>query len=139
MGYLTSFSDWMRFIHIIDPSNHGSQGLKINCFTKKYKEWLPHPEWQHVLILRNVKVTSIRQSFSLPSCLFFLRWYASRMPLQELDTATSSVGLHSPLLKTQSTTDNLRACPEKKVLRTAVLVLTFHPFINQRKVRCYTA
>ena len=46
----------MRFVHIVDPSNQGSGGFKINCFTKKYREWLPHPEGWHVLILRNVKV-----------------------------------------------------------------------------------
>ena len=50
-------SDWMRFVHIVDPSNHGSGALKINCFTRKYPEWLPHPEGWHVLILRNVKVS----------------------------------------------------------------------------------
>ena len=66
MGYLINFTDWMRFIDIIDPSNYGSTGLKINCFTKKYKEWLPHPVWGHVVILRNVKVALINSSDSLP-------------------------------------------------------------------------
>jgi hypothetical protein len=63
-----SSSDWMRFVHIVDPSNDGSGGLKINCFTKKYREWLPHPEGWHVLILRNVKV-SINYIFSSPKVL----------------------------------------------------------------------
>lgn len=66
MGYLNSCSDWMRYVHIVDPSHHDSKGLKINCFTKKYKEWLPHPEWWHVLVLRNVKV-GINSSNSLTS------------------------------------------------------------------------
>ena len=55
----------MRFVHIVDPSNQDSGGLKINCFTKKYREWLPHPEGWHVLILRNVKVSIQLQHFLL--------------------------------------------------------------------------
>lgn len=48
----------MCFVHIVDPSNYSvqSSGIKINCFSKRYKEWLPHPEVGDVLILRNVKV-----------------------------------------------------------------------------------
>ena len=57
LAILRGPSDWMRFVHIVDPSNHGSGALKINCFTRKYPEWLPHPEGWHVLILRNLKVS----------------------------------------------------------------------------------
>ncbi|KAF9564368.1 hypothetical protein CPC08DRAFT_815978 [Agrocybe pediades] len=54
--------DWMRYIQIVDPrSPNGenladSRPLKINCFTRRYKEWLPHPKLYDCLILRNVKV-----------------------------------------------------------------------------------
>lgn len=46
---------------LVDPTNYNthSSGLKINCFTKRYKEWLPHAEEGEVLILRNVKVRTM--------------------------------------------------------------------------------
>ena len=48
----------MRYLDLVDPSNYNTHrsGFKINCFTKRQKEWLPHPEEGDVLILRNVKV-----------------------------------------------------------------------------------
>ncbi|KAF8201570.1 hypothetical protein BJ912DRAFT_506644 [Pholiota molesta] len=54
----TRTGEWMRFVHIVDPSNYTvqSSGIKINCFAKRYKEWLPHPEVGDVLILKNVKI-----------------------------------------------------------------------------------
>ncbi|KAF8798203.1 hypothetical protein BYT27DRAFT_7123725 [Phlegmacium glaucopus] len=76
MSYPTSFSDWMRFIHIIDPSHHDAKGWKINCFTKKYKEWLPHPEWWHVLVLRNVKVVSFQDALTGTGYSNKLTWAA---------------------------------------------------------------
>ena len=54
-----SITDWTRLISIVDPTNytgHGS-GFKVNCYTKRHKEWLPHPEEGEILILRNVKVS----------------------------------------------------------------------------------
>lgn len=52
----------MCHIDIVDPSNYHlndfgrSTELKINCFTKRYKEWLPHPNVGDVILLRHVKV-----------------------------------------------------------------------------------
>jgi hypothetical protein len=49
-------------ITVVDPSNVSddmmsrTEGFKINCFTKKYVQWLPQPKIGEVLILRNVKV-----------------------------------------------------------------------------------
>jgi hypothetical protein len=49
-------------INIVDPSNASddmmstAEGFKINCFTKRYAQWLPQPNIGEVLILRNVKV-----------------------------------------------------------------------------------
>ena len=41
---------------LADPSNHTSSGFRINCFTKKHKEWLPSTVVGEVLLFRCVKV-----------------------------------------------------------------------------------
>ncbi|KAF8969864.1 hypothetical protein BDZ97DRAFT_1793052 [Flammula alnicola] len=74
----TRKGDWMRFINIVDPSNyhpHGS-GLKINCFTKRHKEWLPHPEEGDVLILRQVKIGEYQGNLTGTGYSDKLRWAA---------------------------------------------------------------
>jgi hypothetical protein len=66
------FLDWMRFVHIVDPSIYDEKpfGIKINCFTKHHAEWLPTADHGDVVILRNVKVLS--SSFSIFDKLSFL-------------------------------------------------------------------
>lgn len=52
------FLDWMKCIQIVDPSiqNTNPSGMKINCFCKRYPEWLPNANYGDVVILRHVKV-----------------------------------------------------------------------------------
>lgn len=55
-------TEWMRYIHIVEPRSFNddnlgsSRGFKVNCFTRRYKEWLPHPNLGEPIILRDVKV-----------------------------------------------------------------------------------
>ena len=55
-------------IIVVDPTNVSdsmmstAEGFKVNCFTKKYAQWLPQPSLGEVLILRNVKVRSLADS-----------------------------------------------------------------------------
>ncbi|KAJ6537084.1 hypothetical protein B0H19DRAFT_1182481 [Mycena capillaripes] len=63
----TRTNEWSRSLRIVDPSNceeslyvtrPGTEGLLINCFTKKYKEWLPTSREGSVIILRGIKATT---------------------------------------------------------------------------------
>ena len=55
-------------IAMVDPTNVSddmmstTEGFKVNCFTKKYAQWLPQPNLGEVLILRGVKVRSLADS-----------------------------------------------------------------------------
>lgn len=55
-------TEWMCYITIIDQDSMRSNasgkwnGLKINCFTKRHKEWLPYLKRGDVVILHDVKV-----------------------------------------------------------------------------------
>ncbi|KAF8163505.1 hypothetical protein B0H34DRAFT_695665 [Crassisporium funariophilum] len=78
----TRRGDWMRYIHLVDPSNCDvgtstwSKELKINCFTKKYKEWLPNPQDGDVIILRSVKVVDYLGNLTGTGYADKLRWAA---------------------------------------------------------------
>lgn len=55
-------AEWMCFVEIVDTSSTRSdangqwKGVKINCFTKRYKEWLPCLQRGDAVILRDIKV-----------------------------------------------------------------------------------
>jgi hypothetical protein len=50
--------EWGRSFTLVDPSTVGSarQSIKVNCFQKKYLEWLPQVQKDDVVILRKLKV-----------------------------------------------------------------------------------
>ncbi|KAJ6531307.1 hypothetical protein B0H19DRAFT_1191176 [Mycena capillaripes] len=60
----TCTNNWSCSLRIVDPFNcdeslnvtrPGTEGLLINCFTKKYKEWLPTAREGSVIILHEIK------------------------------------------------------------------------------------
>lgn len=61
-------ADWMRLVHLVDPSNCYDTGFKVNFFTKKYPEWLPHASLYDILILRDLQVRPLSPSHP---CDFF--------------------------------------------------------------------
>ncbi|KAG6896146.1 hypothetical protein C0992_010004 [Termitomyces sp. T32_za158] len=61
---ITRTGDWYCNIHLVDPSNtkiedlNGFEGFRVNCFTRKYAQWLPHPSPGEVLIMRDLKISN---------------------------------------------------------------------------------
>ncbi|KAG6884136.1 hypothetical protein C0993_001045 [Termitomyces sp. T159_Od127] len=60
---ITRRGDWYCNVQIVDPSNtqvedlNGFGGFRVNCFTRKYAQWLPHPSPGEVLIMRDLKIS----------------------------------------------------------------------------------
>ncbi|KZP21160.1 hypothetical protein FIBSPDRAFT_519794 [Athelia psychrophila] len=61
----TTKNDWCTSLTLVDPSilqedgicgSVEGQGSRINCFTRKYEQWLPSPQVGDVIILRGVKL-----------------------------------------------------------------------------------
>ncbi|KIM48825.1 hypothetical protein M413DRAFT_21140 [Hebeloma cylindrosporum] len=79
---MTHKGDWACSIDIVDPSNYHlndlgrSQALKINCFTKRYREWLPHPKIGDVIILCHVKIVEYQGSLTGTGYADKLQWAA---------------------------------------------------------------
>lgn len=50
--------EWGRSFTLVDPSTVDSprQRITVNCFQKKYLEWLPQVQKDDVVILRKLKV-----------------------------------------------------------------------------------
>ena len=50
--------EWSRSFALVDPSTVGSprQSITVNCFQKKYLEWLPQVQRDDIVILRKLKV-----------------------------------------------------------------------------------
>lgn len=50
--------EWGRSFTLVDPSTVDSpqQNIKVNCFQKKYLEWLPQVQRNDIVILRKLKV-----------------------------------------------------------------------------------
>lgn len=50
--------EWCRSFNLVDPSTVDSprQSIKVNCFQKKYLEWLPQVQKDDIVILRKLKV-----------------------------------------------------------------------------------
>ncbi|CAA7271520.1 unnamed protein product [Cyclocybe aegerita] len=74
----TRTGEWMRYLHIVDPSNYhpNGTGFKINCFAKRYEAWLPHPAPGDVLILQNVKIDDYNSHYVGVGYGNKLRWAA---------------------------------------------------------------
>ncbi|KAJ7137727.1 hypothetical protein C8R44DRAFT_766044 [Mycena epipterygia] len=59
----TTKGDLTRSLRIVDPSNciesdfSDSQSFRVNCFMKKYEQWLPAAKVGDVVILRTIKTT----------------------------------------------------------------------------------
>ncbi|TFK60686.1 hypothetical protein BDN72DRAFT_965560 [Pluteus cervinus] len=51
----TTSGEWSCRLKIIDPTVSDSTALYINCFSKKYMEWLPVPDKDDIVMLRNIK------------------------------------------------------------------------------------
>ncbi|KJA18611.1 hypothetical protein HYPSUDRAFT_89942 [Hypholoma sublateritium FD-334 SS-4] len=75
---MSNSGDWMRYLDLVDPSNYYTHrsGFKVNCFTKRHKEWLPHPEEGDVLVLRNVKIKNYHGSLSGVGYADKIQWAA---------------------------------------------------------------
>jgi len=50
--------EWSRSFTLVDPSTVDSrqQSIRVNCFQKKYIEWLPQVQKDDIVILRKLKV-----------------------------------------------------------------------------------
>lgn len=50
--------EWGRSFTLVDPSivNSPQQNINVNCFQKKYLEWLPQVQRDDIVILRKLKV-----------------------------------------------------------------------------------
>ncbi|PPQ67468.1 hypothetical protein CVT24_011525 [Panaeolus cyanescens] len=80
---LTRTGEWMRFLHIIDPSNYSADweafssiGFKVNIFSKKHKEWLPHPRIGDAVLLRAVKIQQYQDRITGTIMASGLSWAA---------------------------------------------------------------
>ena len=58
-GPMYPFVELHRSFSIVDPStvDSGLQSVTVNCFQKKYTEWLPQVQKGDVVILRKLKVS----------------------------------------------------------------------------------
>ncbi|KAF8136492.1 hypothetical protein EV363DRAFT_1319733 [Boletus edulis] len=54
----TKTNEWCRSFTLVDPSIVDSprQSIRVNCFQKKYLEWLPQVQKDDIVILRKLKV-----------------------------------------------------------------------------------
>ena len=65
VGVLTIIKDWTRTFSLIDPSCMEDgidvirRSVTVNCFQKKYPEWLPQAEVGDIVIFRRLKVIYI--------------------------------------------------------------------------------
>ncbi|KAF9036644.1 hypothetical protein BJ165DRAFT_1504863 [Panaeolus papilionaceus] len=80
---MTRTGEWMRFLNIVDPSNYNpndevyqSIGFKVNIFSKKHKEWLPHPRIGDTVLLRNVKIQPYQDRITGTVVASGLQWAA---------------------------------------------------------------
>ncbi|KAH7889613.1 hypothetical protein F5I97DRAFT_1800282 [Phlebopus sp. FC_14] len=53
----TRTNEWSRSFALVDPSNVDSGSVTVNCFQKKYLEWLPQVNQDDVVILRKLKIS----------------------------------------------------------------------------------
>lgn len=55
--------EWGRSFTLVDPSTVDSsqQSIRVNCFQKKYPEWLPQVRKDDIVILRNLRVRQLPQ------------------------------------------------------------------------------
>jgi len=50
-------AEFSTTVDLFDSSNYqSSTAFKVNCFTKRYVAWLPHPEIGDVIVMRDVRV-----------------------------------------------------------------------------------
>ncbi|KAH9484199.1 hypothetical protein JR316_0003679 [Psilocybe cubensis] len=77
-----SLTEWMCYITIVDQDSTRSDssgrwnGLKINCFMKRHKEWLPCVNRGDVVILHSVKIEEYRGDIMGIGQHNILRWAA---------------------------------------------------------------
>ncbi|KAG6862080.1 hypothetical protein C0995_007210 [Termitomyces sp. Mi166 len=56
--------EWFCNVQLIDPSImkaenlSGFRGFRVNCFNRKYAQWLPYPSLGEVLIMRDLKISN---------------------------------------------------------------------------------
>ncbi|KAH7923468.1 hypothetical protein BV22DRAFT_1068672 [Leucogyrophana mollusca] len=63
----TRTNEWGRSFDLVDPSNVDAEstyfdctGLAVNCFQKKYAEWLPSVKQGDIVILRKLRITQFQ-------------------------------------------------------------------------------
>lgn len=89
----TYSGDWSSSFMIVDPSicspEDGSlmhpQRYRVNCFARTYEQWLPRPEVNDVIILRNVKLKEYMES---PSAIGYhdkLQWAVYKPETGKID------------------------------------------------------
>ncbi|KAG9318610.1 hypothetical protein JVU11DRAFT_703 [Chiua virens] len=69
-------NDWTRSITLVDPSTIDlpRQSIKVNCFQKKYSEWLPQVQKDDIVILRKLKAVDFKGTISATGYGDKLRW-----------------------------------------------------------------
>ncbi|KAK0497057.1 hypothetical protein EDD18DRAFT_1253386 [Armillaria luteobubalina] len=95
------FRDWSCSMTMIDPSvcSHKDGSLthphkySVNCFTKAYEQWLPHPEVNDVVILRGVKLTEFNGSPSAIGYHDSLQWAVYKPETRKMDHNRGSAPL----------------------------------------------
>ncbi|TFK76258.1 hypothetical protein BDN72DRAFT_830807 [Pluteus cervinus] len=54
--------DWSCNLKLVDPTADISTVFSVNCFSKKYEEWVPNPDPGDVVILRNIKTSTFNNA-----------------------------------------------------------------------------
>ncbi|KAH0583660.1 hypothetical protein H2248_009273 [Termitomyces sp. 'cryptogamus'] len=60
----TRTEEWCCNVQLVDPSNTEVEnltdagGFRVNCFSRKYAEWLPYPDLGEILIMRDLKISN---------------------------------------------------------------------------------
>ncbi|PBK59810.1 hypothetical protein ARMSODRAFT_1090623 [Armillaria solidipes] len=80
-------------IKILDPSVcsledstwNDSDAFSVNCFTTKYKHWLPRPEVNDIVILRDVKITKFNDRSCAVGYYDKLQWAVYKKETGEID------------------------------------------------------
>ena len=87
-------SEWSRSFTIVDEStvNRGEPRLVVNCFQKKYVEWLPQANEGDVVILRNLKVRLLFEDDLLVYSTTFIGFRVQRGTISDRLCGQASMG-----------------------------------------------